>query len=129
MLKHPIPLTAIWVLSPDNKFYSHVVKIGRFHHSSLLGGTEIQAAGEWGVTNGKLKWINGKSGHYRPELARFIAGLELLIQSGATANDTKVRLYKMQQTNVEKEEPVLTFIQNVKHDPQHYTKLGLEVFS
>lgn len=127
--KHPMSLTAIWVLSPADKFYSHVVKIGRFHHSSLLAGTEIKAAGEWGVEAGKLKWVNGKSGHYRPELARFIEGLELLSKSGAAAGDAKVLLYKPGQTKVELEEPLATFLHNVQANAQFYTLRGLEVFA
>jgi hypothetical protein len=118
---------AIWVLSPADSFYSHVVKIGRFHHSSLLAGTAVKAAGEWGVEDGKLKWINGKSGHYRPELARFVAGLELLQNSGVVATDAVVRLYVPAGTVAEKV-PVPVFLANVKSNTQFYKKDGKDVF-
>lgn len=38
----------------------------RFHHSSLLAGGDVAAAGELMVTNGEIKEVTNCSGHYRP---------------------------------------------------------------
>lgn len=120
---------AIFVLSPADKFYSHVVKLGRFHHSSLLGGTAIKSAGEWGVEDGKLKWINGKSGHYRPEQARFVDGLEILSRSGVLATDAVVRLYNSYSGKRAAEEGIADFLSHIKASGQYYKLQGLEVFA
>ena len=39
---------------------------GKFQHSSFLAGSPIAAAGEIEVHDGVVKFISGKSGHYRP---------------------------------------------------------------
>ncbi|MGA2078001.1 MAG: hypothetical protein ABSH52_31315 [Terriglobia bacterium] len=118
----------IWVLSTKDQFYSHVGKIGRFHHSSLLAGTEVKSAGEWGVGHGKLKWINGKSGHYKPELARFVESIELLSPSGVVPDDAVVRLYAPPAPAVVQSVKVAEFLTNVKRDAQFYTRQGHEVY-
>jgi len=118
---------AIWVLSPADKFYSHLVKIGRFHHSSLLGGTVVKAAGEWGVKEGKIMWVNGKSGHYRPDTTLFIGAINSLNNDRAFAPDAKVRLY--QGGSLTTQEPVDVFLRQVQADLNHYKTLGLEVFA
>lgn len=74
-------------------FASHTNRIGRVHHSSLAGGGEIQAAGEWVVEGGKIKTINGCSGHYRPEPFRFVRALKRLQAKGALTDETQVQLF------------------------------------
>lgn len=120
-------ITAIWVFSPANKFYSHLVKLGRFHHSSLLEGTEINAAGEWGVKQGKIEWINGKSGHYRPDTALFIGAVKFLKQENAFDADAVVKLYN--KAGLEDPAPVDKFLDNVDRDINYYKSKGLEVFA
>jgi hypothetical protein len=46
----------IWAMSTEKnaRFYSHVPKYGRFHHSSFFAGGSAGAAGEWLVKNGAL---------------------------------------------------------------------------
>jgi hypothetical protein len=68
----------IWVLGQDGEFYSHICKIGRIHHSSFMGGGDIDAAGDWVVVDGKLKSINGQSGHYKPGMGPFEKALAKL---------------------------------------------------
>lgn len=61
---------AMWIQGPSGRFYSSTNQaVGKFHHSSYLGGRAIKAGGEWKVTDGKLVVIAAKSGHYRPSLA------------------------------------------------------------
>jgi hypothetical protein len=58
---------AIFVMDHDGNMYastSHAV--GKFHHSSFLGGQPVAAAGEIEVHNGEVTVVNRKSGHYRP---------------------------------------------------------------
>lgn len=60
---------AIWVQSPSGRFYSSTQsQRGKFHHSSFLAGRMIRAAGDWMVSDGKLRFISAKSGHYMPPL-------------------------------------------------------------
>lgn len=57
---------AIWVLSTEQKLYTHAAKLYRFHHSSFVNGDVIICAGEWSVKGGQIEWISGASGHYKP---------------------------------------------------------------
>lgn len=41
-------------------------EVGRFHHSSFLGGKDVAGAGELQVHNGNIMAISRQSGHYRP---------------------------------------------------------------
>lgn len=40
--------------------------VGRSAHTSLTGGAQVRAAGEVQLFNGRIKWIDNASGHYRP---------------------------------------------------------------
>ena len=56
----------LYVISRKGKIYAargsrHVV-----HHSSLLSGKEVMAAGKIMTQDGKVIYINNNSGHYRP---------------------------------------------------------------
>jgi hypothetical protein len=68
---------SIWVMAWDTsgqpEFFTHIGKIGRFHHSSFKAGEAIMAAGEWVISQGECKMINSCSGHYRPESWRLLA--------------------------------------------------------
>ena len=58
---------AIFVMDADGNFYAakdH--RQGKFHHSSLVAGAPVAAAGELAVVRGILIAISDKSGHYRP---------------------------------------------------------------
>lgn len=59
---------AIFVMDKDgNVFASNYQEVGRFHHSSFLGGDDVACAGELQVSNGNILAISRKSGHYRPD--------------------------------------------------------------
>lgn len=88
----------IWVMG-SSEFYSHMAKIGRFHHSSFFSGGSLTAAGEWDAENGKLKWISGQSGHYRPGFDFLVDAVKAL-PADVLAGGAKVRLFK-QKTAVD----------------------------
>lgn len=70
---------AVFVQSPKTKtFYTGSHAKGQFHHSSFLAGEPVMSAGEWKVTDGQLKLITSKSGHYKPDIEDMIAALESL---------------------------------------------------
>ena len=61
---------AIFVMDEHGHFYaSKYHGLGEFHHSSLVSGAPVAAAGEIEVRNGELTAISDKSGHYRPSRA------------------------------------------------------------
>ncbi len=82
----------IWVLG-SGTFFSHMAKVGRFHHSSFFQGGEVTAAGEWDVEKGKLVWISGQSGHYRPDFDFLEDALKALPADVISTGNTKVRLF------------------------------------
>ena len=67
---------AIYVMDPDGKMYAHNHKVGRFHHSSFLAGSEAAGAGEIKVENGVIKVISNKSGHYQPSPIQLVQTLQ-----------------------------------------------------
>jgi hypothetical protein len=69
---------AIWVCSEKNYFYSHSHKLGKLHHSSFMGGENVQGAGEWAVSDGQIVLITHKTGHYRASVQELIHTLQLL---------------------------------------------------
>jgi len=57
---------AMFVMDAKGNFYaSNFQEVHVFHHSSLVAGGEVAAAGELQVTDGRLEFINDRSGHYR----------------------------------------------------------------
>ncbi len=61
----------IFVVGMGNDIHMASHKIGKFHHSSLLGGATVSMAGEMQVTDGKIDWLSNKSGHYTPSVVQF----------------------------------------------------------
>lgn len=59
---------AIFVMDKEGNIYaSKHQEVGKFHHSSILGGEPVAGAGEIGVSNGKVTEISDRSGHYKPD--------------------------------------------------------------
>jgi hypothetical protein len=57
---------AMFVMDAEGNFYaSNFQQVRVFHHSSLVAGGDVAAAGEVKVIEGKLEFINDRSGHYR----------------------------------------------------------------
>jgi len=60
---------AIFVMGEEGNLYlSKYSEVGKFHHSSFLGGKPISAGGEITIEKGVIKEINNGSGHYKPPL-------------------------------------------------------------
>jgi hypothetical protein len=60
---------AIFVMGEDGTLYlSKYSEVGKFHHSSFLGGKPISAAGEIIIEKGIIKEVNNASGHYKPAI-------------------------------------------------------------
>lgn len=74
------PGFAIYVMSEEGHFHVSSHSVGFRHHSSLLAGGKVAAAGELKATDGRITWISNKSGHYAPDpyhLLQAIHGLWL----------------------------------------------------
>jgi len=79
---HSGPGYAIYVLSGDGNFHVASHKVGQYHHSSLLAGGRVACAGEMKVTNGVLKLLSNKSGHYQPDNDDLLHALAILQKNG-----------------------------------------------
>jgi hypothetical protein len=69
---NPTPITgrpaAIFVVNAEGAmFASNQSHLYMFHHSSILAGTPVAAAGEITVIDGVIETITTCSGHYRPD--------------------------------------------------------------
>ncbi len=85
----------IWVWGRDDNFYTHVGKLGRFHHSSFFAGGAVKGAGEWKVERGKLTGIVGLSGHYKPPFEALVASVKFLQSKHAVVTEeTNVYLWE-----------------------------------
>ncbi|MGH9067484.1 MAG: hypothetical protein ACRD0J_08360 [Acidimicrobiales bacterium] len=60
------PGWAIYVLSPDGHLHVASHKVGAYHHSSLMAGVPVAAAGELKAAGGAVTHLSNKSGHYMP---------------------------------------------------------------
>jgi hypothetical protein len=85
---------AIFVTNPSGQLYAGSHSAGQFHHSSFLAGRPVMSAGELKVENGVIKVLTAKSGHYKPTLEQFIAGVKELKQRGADLEFAKLRMFK-----------------------------------
>jgi hypothetical protein len=74
---------AIYVLDQHGNLYASLVQqVGRFHHSSFLGGKPVACAGEIEVRDGAFNLINRKSGNYQPEEEQLSRIRSLLEEQG-----------------------------------------------
>jgi hypothetical protein len=69
---------AIFVMDEHGIFFASTLHtVGFFHHSSILAGAPVAAAGEIEVWSGELIAISDRSGHYLPARAFMQAVAEL----------------------------------------------------
>ncbi len=61
-----------------------------FNHSSLVGGKEVMCAGEMGIRNGTLAYINNNSGHYQPSADLLRSALTWIYAQGIDGFNVKV---------------------------------------
>ncbi|KAF0688939.1 Aste57867_19543 [Aphanomyces stellatus] len=69
----------------------------RIHHTSLVGGECVQAAGMMVVSNGVLKTVYPHSGHYRPSEMEVLALLRFLAASGIDLARVQVDVQRLQK--------------------------------
>ncbi len=63
---------AIWVMDGFGNFFATNEQLKEYiHHSSLINGGPVAAAGEMVCWRGKLKYLNDSSGHYAPRRRNF----------------------------------------------------------
>jgi len=84
---------AIWVASPDGRYFAGNHVRGEFHHSSFLAGGSVTCAGEMAVHQGQIKMLNAKTGHYRTQRAEFANALKNLQGKGIRPESYKVYAY------------------------------------
>jgi hypothetical protein len=90
---------AIFVMSPDGKFYVDAHTEGKYHHSSALAGVPVKGAGAIKLSGGTLQEICDKSGHYKPTAHQMYATIVQLNKNGVDPASYLVRtrdLGKMQ---------------------------------
>jgi len=85
------PGYAIYVMTGDGEIYASEHKLGKFHHSSLLGGAESASAGEIKVSEGQFMEISNKSGHYKSEVKHLAQAILQFIDMGQ--NPLKVTVW------------------------------------
>jgi hypothetical protein len=85
------PGFAIYVMSEEGNLHVGSHSVGYRHHSTLLAGSNVAAAGEVQVEKGKLVWISNKSGHYAPSAPHFLQVLHQLQKKGVDLAVVKVK--------------------------------------
>jgi hypothetical protein len=81
---------AIFVVSSAGVFYGANSVEGELHHSSLLAGASVRAAGEIRVIGGKLEGLTPLSGHYKPGNDHLAYALGQLASRGVDIGAAKV---------------------------------------
>ncbi|KAL8858013.1 MAG: hypothetical protein Q9178_005474 [Gyalolechia marmorata] len=74
----------IWIFVADTSYnlYIGIKQSGAFQHSSFLHGGRVSAAGLIKVRDGKLKYMQPRSGHYKPPASSFRAFVHSLQERG-----------------------------------------------
>jgi hypothetical protein len=80
--QHSGPGWEIFVVSPTGDIHMDSHKIGKYHHSSLLGGGAVSMGGEMLVVGGTIQVMSNKSGHYLPSKVHFRQFLHRLKKQG-----------------------------------------------
>lgn len=84
------------ILSLDEEIYAIPLNYGsdvteyRQHHSSVVAGEDVFFACELYASNGHIREISDRSGHYKPDLYSFVYGLDQLKRRGADLSDTRI---------------------------------------
>jgi uncharacterized protein YukE len=82
---------AIYVMDEQGNIYaSNYQAVGKFHHSSLLGGNPVSAAGELEVRGGEVVGITDQSGHYMPTRAMTQQMVDRLRNAGIAIRDDQI---------------------------------------
>lgn len=85
---------AIYVMSASGEFtVSFQAEPHRLHHSSLVAGGRVSAAGEMIIFQGRLYAINNRSGHYRPPPVALERVIKVLKQRGVSFEGVFIKKY------------------------------------
>ena len=81
---------AIYVISIDGLLWvCFDQRYGFIHHSSLLAGAPVLAAGELVLDQGQLLSISNSSGHYKPDMESLDVALKILKTMGVDLKQTE----------------------------------------
>ncbi|MFM2376055.1 MAG: hypothetical protein RLZZ165_1152 [Bacteroidota bacterium] len=80
----------IFVMGPSGNLHMASHKIGKYHHSSLLGGGAVAGAGTIKAVGGQITHLNDKSGHYRPSKQQTIQVCHMLKKQGVDLSTVNV---------------------------------------
>jgi hypothetical protein len=89
----------IFVMSEHGKWYAGTHTVGLFHHSSFLAGDVVACAGELKVSNGSLKGISNKSGHYAPTAEMLMQSLGELARAGVSLGGVRADVWYVDQAD------------------------------
>jgi hypothetical protein len=81
---------AIFVISTAGVIYASPSQEGVLHHSSLLAGAAVRAAGEIRVISGQLQGLTPLSGHYKPGNDHLAYALGQFASRGVDVGEAKV---------------------------------------
>jgi len=86
--------SAIFVMDENGDFYASKTQIvGKFHHSSLLAGAPVAAAGTIEVINGQIRGLSDRSGHYRPANEFTRQAVDSLQRQGVDTSALKLEMF------------------------------------
>ena len=85
---------AIFVMDRDGNLYASIFQEYRvFHHSSLLAGRDVAAAGEMLVRDGRIELLTDRSGHYMPGRERTQQVLDQLASQGIVVDPQGIQFF------------------------------------
>ncbi len=85
---------AIFVMDEHGNLYASTFQRYRhFHHSSLLGGGDVAAAGELAVLDGEVVLLTDRSGHYMPDRSQTQQFLDQLASQGVVVDMSNIEFY------------------------------------
>lgn len=90
LFSEPNATAFVWSLEDTAIFYTHPHLEGKYHHSSLVEGKDVRAAGMWHTIEGKIKYISNSSGHYRTSSLQFHQLIHFLHKKGLIDEDTVI---------------------------------------
>jgi hypothetical protein len=88
------PGWAIYVLSKHKHLYANSHVFGEFHHSSFTSGSAVICAGEMKVSQGQLKILTAKTGHYKTPKENFVTAIRHLQEKGVHPSSYTVKVFQ-----------------------------------
>ena len=95
------PHWGIFVYTTDEKMYVHSHRGGEFHHTSFTGGKPVIAGGEMVVSNGEIKILTAKTGHYWCPIQQ-IHAMVVRMMPGQLSEDAIIRPWMLDTSSRDK---------------------------